>query len=167
MIKAAASLEGVIRALDPEVDIVGIARPFAEQIVAERLAPARLLEQALTRATGVGGLVARMPDQIEQLLHDVETGNLQLRAVTPELDRMPQLMRWSSVRLSLGLFAASMSLCCAVLVAGEPTTTLAIWLAIATFVFAVLGWGATFVSYFVGSGQTLRVAPIIKLFRRR
>ncbi len=166
LVKAASSLEGVVRALDPEVDLVGIARPYAERIAAERFAPTRLLEQALTRATGVGGLVARMPDQIEQLLHDVETGNLQLRALTPELDQLPRVMRWSSARLSLGLFAASMSLCCAVLVAAEPVGTLAVWLAIATFGLALLGWGATFASYFIGSGQTVRVGPLIKLFRR-
>ncbi len=92
---------------------------------------------------------------------------MQVRTVTPEADRLPHLMRWSSARLSLALFAASMSLCCAVIVAAEPASTLVIWLAIGTFALAVLGWGATFFSYFVGSGQTVRVAPIIKLFRRR
>ena len=107
-----------------------------------------------------------MPDQIEQLLHDVETGNLQLRTLTPELDRVPQLLRWSSGRLSLGLFAASMSLCCAVIVAAEPVGSLAIALAVGTFAGAVLGWLATFASYFVGSGHTVRLAPLIKLFRR-
>jgi ubiquinone biosynthesis protein len=166
MIKAVAALEGVIRSLDPKVDIAGLARPYAERIVAERLAPGRVIEQALSRATGVGGLVARMPDQIEQLLHDVETGNLQLRALTPELDRVPQLLRWSSGRLSLGLFAASMSLCCAVIVAAEPVGSVAIGLAVVTFAGAVLGWIGTFASYFVGSGHTVRLAPLIKLFRR-
>jgi ubiquinone biosynthesis protein len=166
MIKAVAALEGVLRSLDPQVDIAGLARPYAQRIVAERLAPTRVLEQALTRVTGVGGLVARMPDQIEQLLHDVETGNLQLRAITPELDQVPQLLRWSSVRHSWGLFAASMSLCCAVLVAGEPVGAIAIALAVVTFAGALIGWFATFASYFVGNRQTVRVGPLIKLFRR-
>jgi ubiquinone biosynthesis protein len=166
MIKAAATIEGVVRGLDPEVDIAGIARPYAERIVAERFAPDRMLEQALTRATGVGGLVARMPDQLEQLMHDVETGNLQLRALTPELDQLPQLVRWASRRLSWGLFAATMSLCAAVIVAGEPSGTLALALGVICLVLAVLGWTGTFVSYFVGSGVTLRVGPLIKLFRR-
>src|SRR5690606_24833498 len=116
MIKAAATIEGVVRGLDPSVDIAGLARPYAQRIVAERLAPERVLEQALTSATGVGGLVARMPDQIAQLMHDIETGSVQLRALTPELDQLPKLVRWSSGRQSLGLFAASMSLCCALIV---------------------------------------------------
>ncbi len=166
MIKAAATLEGVVRGLDPEVDIAGIARPWAERIIAERLAPERMLAQALTKATGVGGLVSRMPDQLEQLMHDVETGNLQLRAVTPELDQLPKLVRWASGRLSWGLFAATMSLCCAVIVAGEATSSLAVGLGIFCLVCAVLGWTATFLSYFLGSGKTVRVSPLIKLFRR-
>lgn len=166
MIKAAATLEGVVRNLDPEVDIAGIARPFAERIVAERLSPDRMLQHALTKATGVGGLVARMPDQLEQLMHDVETGNLQIRALTPELDQVPQLVRWASGRLSWGLFASTMSLCCAVIVAGEPTGMIAIALAVACLLLAVVGWTATLSSYFVGSGRTLRLGPWIKLFRR-
>jgi ubiquinone biosynthesis protein len=166
MIKAAATLEGVIRGLDPEADITGIARPYAERILAERLAPERVLSTALAKATGVGGLVSRMPDQLEQLMHDVETGNLQLRALTPELDQLPRLLRWSSGRLSLGLFAASMSLCCAVIVAAEPVAPLAIGLGIFTFACALIGWVLTFSSYFVGSGHTVRVGPLIKLFRR-
>ncbi|MCA9683481.1 MAG: hypothetical protein KC457_14875, partial [Myxococcales bacterium] len=166
MIKAAATLEGVIRGLDPQVDIAGLARPYAERIVAERLAPDRMLEQALVKATGVGGLVTRMPEQIEQLMHDVETGNLQLRALTPELDHLPHLVRWSSGRQSLGLFAASMSLCCALIVAAEPTGVLAIGLGVFCFIAALIGWLLTATSYFVGSGHTVRVAPLIKLFRR-
>jgi ubiquinone biosynthesis protein len=166
MIKAAGTLEGVVRALDPEVDIAGIARPWAERIVAERFAPEHMLEAVLGRATGVGGLVSRMPDQLEQLMHDVETGNLQLRALTPELDQLPKLVRWASGRLSWGLFATAMSLCAAVLVAGEPTWLLAQGLAVFCVLAAVLGWTATFLSYFVGSGHTVRLGPIIRLFRR-
>ena len=125
-----------------------------------------MLETALTRATGMGGLVARMPDQIEQLMHDVETGNLQVRVVTPELDQLPMLLRWSSGRLTLALFAATLSLCCAVLVAGGLSNPWAIALAVFCAICAVSGWIGTFLSYFVGSGQTVRVSPWIKLFRR-
>jgi ubiquinone biosynthesis protein len=166
MIKAAGTLEGVVRALDPEVDIAGIARPWAERIVAERFAPEHMLEAALSRATGVGGLVSRMPDQLEQLMHDVETGNLQLRALTPELDQLPKLVRWASGRLSWGLFSSAMSLCAAVLIASEPLWFVAQGLGIFCVLAAVLGWTATFLSYFVGSGHTVRLGPIIRLFRR-
>jgi len=166
MVKAAATLEGVVRGLDSEVDIIGIARPFAERVVAERLAPERVVEQALTKATGVGGLVSRMPGQIEQLMHDVETGNLQLRALTPELDQLPKMVRWSSGRLLLGMFSASLSLCAAILIAAEPSGQLAIGLAVFCVVCAVFGWTATFLGYFLGTGQTVRMGPLLRLFRR-
>lgn len=167
MVKSAATLEGVIRGLDPKVDIPGIVRPIAERVVSERMSPDRMLQTALTRATGVGGLVSRIPDHIEQLMHDMETGNLQMRALTPELDHLPHIVRWSSGRASLTAFSATMSVCCALLVAAGAASNLQWALALFTFAAAVIGWTITSVSYWVGTGQAISVSPLIKLFRRK
>lgn len=167
MVKAAATLEGVIRGLDPEIDILGIVRPTIEQVVSDRMSPDRMVHNALTRATGMGGLVSRLPDHLEQLMHDMETGNLQLRALTPELDSLPQLVRWSSGRASLTAFSATMSLCCAGLVAMGPASKLQWGLAIFTLLCAIMGWSGTFFSYWIGTGQAVSVSPLIRLFRRK
>ncbi len=167
MVKAAATLEGVIRGLDPNVDLPAIVRPTIEQVVSDRMSPDRMVQSALTRATGMGGLVSRMPDHIEQLMHDMETGNLQLRALTPELDSLPHLVRWSSGRASLTAFSATMSVCCAVLVAMGPASTLQWGLAVFTLICAVMGWSGTFFSYWIGTGQAVSVSPLIRLFRRK
>jgi len=167
MVKAAATLEGVIRGLDPGVDIPAIVRPTVEQVVSERMSPDRMVHDALTRATGMGGLVSRLPDHLEQLMHDMETGNLQLRALTPELDSLPQLVRWSSGRASLTAFSASMSICCALIVAMSPASHLQWGLAAFTLLCALIGWGITFASYWIGTGQAVSVSPLIRLFRRK
>ncbi len=166
MVKAAATLEGVVRALDPDVDIINIARPYAEEVVQRRFAPDQVMQNALARATGMGGLVQRLPDHIEQLLHDMETGNLQLRAITPELDHLPHTLRWSVSRQGIAMFAASMSICCAILLAANPVTQLQIAAAVGTFLLACGAWGIHLVAQYVGTGQAVRLAPLIKLFRR-
>ena len=87
--KATATLEGIIRTWHPHIDLVAIARPVVERVVAGRWSPTRLLTDAMTGATDVGSLLRGLPIPLEQLLHDVESGNLQIRAVSPALDELP------------------------------------------------------------------------------
>ena len=87
--KAAATLEDIIRTLHPEVDLIGIARPFLDDIVRQRLSPQRILGDMMSEASGLGSMLRTVPGQIDQLMHDFETGNIMVRAVTPELDRDP------------------------------------------------------------------------------
>ena len=166
MVKAAATLEGVVRGLDPDVDIINIARPYAEEVVQRRFAPDQVMQNALARATGMGGLVQRLPDHIEQLLHDMETGNLQMRTLTPELDHLPHTLRWSVSRQGIALFAASMSICCAILLAANPVTQLQVAATVLTFLLAAGAWMVQTVAQWVGTGQAVRIAPLIKFFKR-
>ena len=86
--KAAATLEDIIRTLHSEVDLVGIARPFLDDIVeAAGSPPQRILGDMMSEASGIGSMLRTVPGQIDQLMHDFETGNIMVRAVTPELDR--------------------------------------------------------------------------------
>ena len=52
--KAAATLEDIIRTLHPDVDLVGIARPFLDDVVQRRLSPQRLAGGLLSEASGWG-----------------------------------------------------------------------------------------------------------------
>ena len=85
--KSTATLEDIIRTLHPEVDLVGIARPFLDDIVQRRLSPQRILGDMMSEATGLGSMLRTVPGQIDQLMHDFETGNIMVRAVTPAARR--------------------------------------------------------------------------------
>src|SRR5262249_36492545 len=50
LIKAAATIEDIVRTLHPEVDLVGIGKPFLEQVVQRRLSPQRILQEMLGEA---------------------------------------------------------------------------------------------------------------------
>lgn len=164
--KATATLEGIIRTYHPHIDLVAIARPVVERLVADRWSPTRLLSDAMSGATGMGSLLRGLPAQLEQLLQDVETGNLQVRAVSPALDELPLRIHQLASRLSLTGFAAALSICAALLVPAEMQLDLRSVLFVFCFVTAAVGWTTLLWWHVLGRGRPVRVAEIMKLLRR-
>lgn len=165
--KATATLEGIIRTWHPRIDLVAIARPVVERVVAGRWSPARLLTGAMTGATDVGGLLRSLPMPIEQLLHDVESGTLQIRAVSPAIDELPLRIHQLASRLSLTGFAAALSICAALLVPPDLRLDLRGVLCVACILLATGGWIALLWWHVLGRGRPLQVAALMRLLRRR
>jgi ubiquinone biosynthesis protein len=165
LIKSVATLEGIVRALHPEADIVSIARPYVQQTLVRRLSPGDLLKELASEVSTIGSLVHRLPTHIDQLLHDFETGNLQIRAVTPRLNTLPRVLQQSTSRLSLSLFASVMSLCSAIVLTSGIDDTARIALAVVLGLLATMAWSVLLAWHFV-RGQPLRLTPLLKLFRR-
>jgi ubiquinone biosynthesis protein len=164
--KAAATLEDIIRTLHPEVDLVGIARPFLDDIVKRRLSPQRILGEMMSEATGMGSMLRTVPGQIDQLMHDFETGNIMVRAVTPELDELPKRLHVLGGRIALAAFASSTTIATAIVMpeTGESTPRL---LAAAVLAFAaVTGWVTLFAWHWLGQGKPMKLAPLVRFFRR-
>jgi ubiquinone biosynthesis protein len=164
--KATATLEGIIRTWHPDIDLVAIARPSVERIVADRWSPTRLLADAMSGATGVGSLLRGLPAQLEQLLADVESGNLQVHAVSPGLESLPDRLQQLGSRLSLMGFAAALSICAAILVPPDLRLDLRSVLFGVCLVLAVAGWTVLWWWTLLARGRPLRLAPLLKLFRR-
>lgn len=162
--KAAATLEGVIRSLHPDVDLVRIAKPYIEQVVAERFAPTTMLQGLAADLGDLGSLAQRLPAQIDQVLHDVETGNLQVHAVTPSLDELPPIVHQAASRVALALFAASSSLSAAILVGSSRPGLF--WLGTLCGLGATGAWTTLFWWHLVGRGKPVRITPILNFFRR-
>ena len=164
--KAAATIEGIIRDLYPKAPVVAITRPYLEELIRTRYAPEVLLKEAMGGVTGVGSMMRQLPTQIDQVLHDMETGNLQVRAVTPELDNIAPVLHALGSRLSLALYAAAMSLCTALLLPEDPTTYWGVpWLSVWCLVSAVVSWTALVWWHVLTRGKA-RISPLMKFFRR-
>jgi ubiquinone biosynthesis protein len=164
--KATATLEGIIRTWHPHIDLVAIAQPVVERLVAGRWSPARLLGDAMSGATDVGSLLRGLPIPLEQLLHDVESGHLQVRAVSPALDELPLRIHQLASRLSLTGFAAALSICAALLVPPDLRLDLRSVLCVACILLAAGGWTALLWWHVLGRGRPLQVAALLKLVRR-
>jgi ubiquinone biosynthesis protein len=164
--KAAATLEDIIRTLHPEVDLVGIARPFLDDIVKRRLSPQRILGEMMSEATGVGSMLRTVPGQIDQLMHDFETGNIMVRAVTPELDELPRRLHALGGRVTLAAFASATTIATAIVMPETSESTPRLLAAAVLAFAAVTGWVTLFAWHWFGQGKPMKLAPLVRFFRR-
>lgn len=167
MAKAVGTVEGIVRSLHPEAPIVEVAQLYIEPLVKARYTPAKLIDEAFSGATGVGAMLRHLPGQIDQLLHDFETGNLQVKTEVDNLDSMAPMLRQLAGRLSLSLFAASLTICAAVLLPHDPTTYYHVpILSILCILVAAGTWTVLLWWHFINVGRPLRISPWVKFFRR-
>jgi ubiquinone biosynthesis protein len=78
MIKAVLTLEGVGKALAPEVDPVAAARPYVMEVLRSRYDPDRLAAEAGRAVLGVSRLARELPPTLRELLRSVEGGRVRL-----------------------------------------------------------------------------------------
>jgi ubiquinone biosynthesis protein len=171
--KAAGTIEGMVRALYPDLDFIPLIRPHVESAFQDRWKPEELVTQALGGATGVASLLRTVPTHVDQILHDFETGNIQIRPVVPKLDLLPDRIHDSSSRVGVAIFAGAMSMCAA-LSLPTPWTgewgTWHDWLRTLFFLIALAssaaGWTTMWWWHWLGRGQRVRLEPFLRFFRR-
>lgn len=167
MAKAVGTVEGIVRTLHPEAPIAELARLYLEPLVKARYAPQKLLNDAMGGATGIGSLVRHLPGQIDQVLHDMETGNLQVQAMTPEIKSLEPMLRHLAGRMSLTLFAVSMTLAGAILLPNDPTTVSSVpILSVVSILSSAATWTVLLWWHFINVGKPLKVSGFLKFFRR-
>jgi ubiquinone biosynthesis protein len=167
--KSAGTIEGLVRTLDPDVDVIPIIRPYVEKVFGDRWAPDKMLQQALGGATGMASLLRTVPTHLDQILHDMETGNVQIRPIMPKLDALPDRLHDSATRVAVAIFSASMSICAAIMVpdrAEHAFDFIKIALFFVAFTAAISGWTVTWWWHWLGRGINLRLTPLLRLFRR-
>ena len=103
---------------------------------------------------------------LDQLFHDFQTGNVQVRAVTPELDDIPAMLHQVASRLTLTAFAMAMTVATAIALPTRVDDYLRIGLSLFTTVCATVGWLVLFAWHWVGRGKPLRVTPLLRFLRR-
>lgn len=164
--KAAATLEGIVRALHPDIDLVGLARPLFEDFVRRRLSPGQRLGELLGEGSDIASILRSAPGQVGQLLHDFEGGHLQLRVLTPELDELPSLLHALGGRLSLATFASATSISAAIL-APEATSSTQMAVVVALLALAsALGWSLLLAWHGLGRFKPLKLGPLLRILRR-
>lgn len=77
--KALVTAEGISRSIDPTLNVFEIARPYARRLLNERLKPDYLLETVRERGLEYARYVEDYPEQIRQLLTELEDGELEVQ----------------------------------------------------------------------------------------
>ena len=170
LVKAAGTVEGLVRMLYPDIDALAITKPYVERIFSERWSPQQMMQQALGGGVGAASLLRTLPTHLDQILHDFETGNVIVNPVTPTLDKLPATIYQSTTRLAVALFAAAMTVASAISIP-ENYEGYMDWARIGMFALftglAIGAWTLSWWWHWLGKGRTLRLTPILNFFRRR
>ncbi len=103
--RAAVAVEGLLRELAPELDILAVSLPYAKQLLAGRYDPAQLRGGLMRTLLRFQGLASDLPTQLSQILLDLETGRFGVTVKSPELEKINQSLRSVAVIGFLGLSA--------------------------------------------------------------
>jgi len=86
--KALVTAEGISRSIDPTLNVYEIARPYANRLLWERYEPEVLLERSQERALEYARYLEDYPEQLRQLLTELEDGALEVRLRHGGLDEL-------------------------------------------------------------------------------
>ena len=108
LFKAAISLEGLGRMLDPAFDMVSEARPFLERIGRKRRSPRALARMGMKTLRETAVLAASLPGDLRRLLKAMDRGAITVHVDVTKLDRAFERMDRSASRLTMGIVTAAL-----------------------------------------------------------
>jgi ubiquinone biosynthesis protein len=103
-------LEGTVRGLLPGIDIVEEVKPYAQKLVTSRLSPDRVAVDVARAIVQLQGHLRDLPTHVTQVLMDLERGDISFEMRNPDTQAMLSEIRIAVLRLSLALFAATITL---------------------------------------------------------
>jgi len=106
--KAAGTTEGIIRQLDPELDIAAAALPYAKQLMVERYSPNSMSGGLLRVALQLQGFLQDTPQQISQILMDLEGGKFHVTIRNEELTKLNSNVKALGILLFAGMIASGL-----------------------------------------------------------
>jgi ubiquinone biosynthesis protein len=86
--KALVTAEGLSRSIDPTINVYEIARPYASRLLRERYEPGFLLARSQERALEYARYLEDYPEQVRQLLTELEDGELEVKFNHSGLDAL-------------------------------------------------------------------------------
>ncbi len=127
--KAAATIEGIIRALDPSLDVVEVALPYAKRLLYDRYNPGQMSTTGLRALLHLQGLLQDTPAQLAQILMDLEGGKFVVTVKNDELDKINGNLRALGVLTFSGSIASGLIVGAFALAARPPTpeTQVTVW----------------------------------------
>ncbi len=76
--RAGATIEGIVRELDPDIDVAAVARPYAERLLMGRVGPDSMEGGLYKALLQFQGLSQDMPLQLSQILSDLSSGKFRI-----------------------------------------------------------------------------------------
>ncbi len=106
--RAGATVEGIIRDLDPKLEVLETARPYLVRLVEEQFAFGGLGEGAMKNLVRLRTYLRDLPLSMAQVLMDLETGKLQIHVASRELEVVGKNINALGLATFTGLIASGL-----------------------------------------------------------
>ena len=103
--RSSVAVEGILRQLSPDLDILAVALPYAKELLAGRYDVGELQGGLMRALLRFQGLASDLPVQLSQILLDLETGRFSVHVHSPELAKVNTNIRAAAVIAFLGFCA--------------------------------------------------------------
>lgn len=105
--RAAATIEGLIRELDPTLDLAKVAKPYAEQLLKDRVAPENMQSSLYRALLQFDGLSHDLPLQLSQIVADMSSNRFGVRVGGRSIDRLSESIVAASYHLSAAVLGGA------------------------------------------------------------
>ncbi len=108
--KASVTVEGLIRGLYPELDVMEVGLPYAKEMLFSRFQSGDASGALLKSMLKLQGLAEDVPAQLTQILSDLEGGKFRVHVRSESIDRVADNVRSLGLTVFLGLLASALAL---------------------------------------------------------
>lgn len=105
--RASILVEGIIRKVYPDLNVLEFAQPYLQQLLRERLDPSDLQGGLMRMGLRLQNFATEVPLQLSQILLDLESGKLSVTVRGEGLDRVGEMVRGVGLTMFLGLIGAA------------------------------------------------------------
>ncbi len=88
LMKALITADGISRAIDPSINVYDLAKPYARRLLSRGYEPEAVVEKSRDRALEYARYLEDYPEQIRQLLSELEDGELEVQFNHRGLDQL-------------------------------------------------------------------------------
>jgi len=108
LVKTVANIESITRKLYPEVNIVELAKPYAQELVRKRYTPKNILKKVLYTAQDLSRLFTKLPGSLSDILRLLQQGRMRIAFEHRNLEGLIRTIDTASRRLSFSFIIAAL-----------------------------------------------------------
>lgn len=108
MAKAMVTEEGVGRSLDPDFDLITMAKPYVQKLMARKLDPRRHLQEFSSTLDDFSHLIKILPNEVKAIITKIKKGEINIKFEHKGLDYLISELDKASNRLSFSLIIAAL-----------------------------------------------------------
>jgi ubiquinone biosynthesis protein len=115
LFKGFSLMDGVGRALNPELDVVAALKPYTQKILLKKFNPEVLAKRSWDKATDFIDHVEEIPNELRSIINKLEDNKFSVTTESKNMDQINYLVKSSMVNLILGLVLSANMISTAIL----------------------------------------------------